>query len=98
MREDASWKNDYVSIPHGGLRTEENPKENHFSNESPSHTVGLEPLKRARTGRNKVRSPSHPVGLEQKFPDFVEFSKSVSPSHPVGSEQRVSSRLLRGGG
>ncbi len=54
-----------VSIPHGGLRTcFEELYDIVEQVESPSHPVGLEPMKTLKGGVAMRKPPSHTVGLE----------------------------------
>ena len=80
-----------VSIPRSGLRTRAYRNIVFASLPlSPSHTVGLEPVKQFYSIVKEVESPSHTVGLEH-MPAKVGAEKIVnipSPSHTVGLKRQ----------
>ncbi len=72
----------WVTIPHGGLRTEilKEPLEP-LTLESPSHTVGSERYLAWEVGTGKTMSPSHAVGLEHHFGYSNSLASLVTIPH-----------------
>jgi hypothetical protein len=86
-----------VTIPRGGLGTNQRRQVPVRVFPSPSHTVGLEKLVPRIVSFLHKSSPSHAVGLERLNKPNKGSSCSWSPSHTVGSELGEDEKRTRGG-